>query len=53
MIDTILAIMALAGFAGFLAVIGAFVPEPALIIVMVISFLMAAYDFLRDRLRNR
>ena len=43
--DRLFALFGLAGFAAFLGVIVWFVREPALIIVVAVALLMAAYDF--------
>ncbi|MEO0820820.1 MAG: hypothetical protein AAF074_10400 [Pseudomonadota bacterium] len=51
-IDLLLAILALAGFGGFLFIIVSFVPEPELILVVGVAVGMAVYDFLRDIVRN-
>ena len=48
MTDWLLAIIALAGLGTFLGIILAFVPEPSLIAVVGLSFLMAAYDVARE-----
>ena len=45
MLDRILGILALAALVAFLYVLGSFVLEPDLIIVIVIGILMACYDF--------
>lgn len=45
MIDAILSALALAGFVAFLFVLGLWVREPDLIVVLVIGVAMAAYDF--------
>lgn len=47
MIDAILSIVALAGFAAFLFILGWWVREPDLIVFLAIGVLMAAYDFWR------
>ncbi len=47
MIDAILSLVALAGFAAFLFVLGWWVREPDLIIVLAIGVALAAYDFWR------
>ncbi|MEZ5832289.1 MAG: hypothetical protein R3D05_14025 [Dongiaceae bacterium] len=46
MIDFVLRVGALACFAGSLGVIGYYVPEPDLLIVLVLVAIMAIYDFL-------
>ena len=47
MTDAVLSIIALAGFAAFLFVLGWWVREPDLIVVLVIGVVLAAYDFWR------
>ena len=47
MTDAILSILALAGFAAFLFILGYWVAEPALITFLVLGFVLAAYDFWR------
>ena len=47
MIDAILSLVALAGFAAFLFILGWWVREPDLTIVLAIGVAMAAYDFWR------
>ena len=44
-LDRILGVLALAALIGFLYILGSFVLEPDLIIVIVIGILMACYDF--------
>ena len=44
-VDRVIGIVALACLAGFLAVLGSFVTEPPLIVVLVLGVLMAGYDF--------
>jgi hypothetical protein len=45
MIDAILSAVALAGFVAFLFILGFWVREPDLIVVLAIGAAMAAYDF--------
>lgn len=47
MIDAILSAIALAGFVAFLFILGFWVREPDLIVVLLIGAAMAAYDFWR------
>ncbi len=47
MTDAILSIIALAGFVAFLFILGWWVLEPDLIVVLAIGVVMAAYDFWR------
>lgn len=47
MINAILSVLALAGFIAFLFILGWWVREPDLIIVLIIGAVMAAYDFWR------
>jgi hypothetical protein len=47
MTDAILSIVALAGFVAFLFVLGWWVREPDLIVVLGIGVVLAAYDFWR------
>lgn len=51
MLDIILRIAALAAFVASLAVLVIFVPEPDLVIVLVLVAAMAIYDFLIRPLR--
>ncbi len=53
MTDKIIAALALAGFAAFIAVLVIFVREIDLIIVSVIGLLLAGYDFYRDLFRSK
>jgi hypothetical protein len=53
MTDAILSVIALAGFVAFLFVLGWWVREPDLFVVLVIGVLMAAYDFWRAHHRRR
>lgn len=53
MTDAILSIVALAGFVAFLFVLGWWVREPDLIVVLVIGALLAAYDFWRAHQQRR
>ena len=46
MLNTVIKILALAGFVASLAVLAIYVPEPDLTIVLVIVAAMAIYDFL-------
>jgi hypothetical protein len=48
MTDAILGTLALLGFAAFLFILGYWVREPDLIVVLAIGFAMAAYDFWRN-----
>ncbi|MEM7497270.1 MAG: hypothetical protein AAF371_04665 [Pseudomonadota bacterium] len=48
LLEIILAILALAGFGGFLYVIVSFVPELELIVIVGIVVAMVAFDFVRD-----
>ena len=48
MTDVILSILALAGFVAFLFVLGWWVREPDLIVILVIGAALAAYDFWRS-----
>ena len=48
MTDAVLSILALAGFVAFLFILGWWVREPDLIIVLAIGVAMAAYDFWRS-----
>jgi uncharacterized membrane protein YccC len=53
-LDWILSIIGIAGFATFLVIVASFVPEPALITVIVVTIAMAAFDFwARPLLRRR
>lgn len=45
MIDAILSLLALAGFAAFLFILGWWVRQPDLTVVLVIGGALAAYDF--------
>jgi hypothetical protein len=47
MVDAILSILALAGFVAFLFILGWWVREPDLIVVIAIGVAMASYDFWR------
>lgn len=47
MIDALLSVVALAGFIALLAILGWWVREPDLIVVLIIGVAMAAYDFWR------
>lgn len=47
MIDAILSILALAGFVAFLSILGWWVREPDLIVVLASGAVMAAWDFWR------
>jgi hypothetical protein len=47
MIDALLSAIALLGFVAFLFVLGWWVREPDLIVVLVIGVALAAYDFWR------
>lgn len=47
MVDAILSILALAGFVAFLFILGWWVSEPDLTVVIAIGVAMAAYDFWR------
>jgi hypothetical protein len=47
MTDAILSILALAGFVAFLFILGWWVRQPDLIVVLAIGVLMATYDFWR------
>ncbi len=53
MIDAILSIVALAGFVAFLFVLGWWVREPDLIVVLAVGSVMAAYDFWRAYGKSR
>jgi hypothetical protein len=44
-LDWICSVIGIAAFAVFLGVVAAFVPQPALVIVIAIGILMAAFDF--------
>jgi hypothetical protein len=46
MVDIVLRVFALASFIAFLAFLPIYVPDPALIAVIVIVVAMATYDFL-------
>ena len=46
MIDTILKLVALAVFLGYVAIVPVFVPDADLILVCVIVGIMAIYDFM-------
>lgn len=46
--DRIIALLALVGLGGYLAILGGSVPRITLVIVLVVVFLMAVYDFWRD-----
>jgi len=48
MIDWLIAFVALGVLAAFVGTIGAFVPEPDLLIVLAAIVVFAAIDFLRD-----
>lgn len=45
LVDRILGVLALAALIAFLYILGSFVLEPDLIIIIVIGVLMACYDF--------
>jgi hypothetical protein len=47
MTDAILSFLALASLVAFLAVIGSFIREADLIVILIIGVLLAAYDFWR------
>ena len=47
MTDGILSFLALAGFGAFLFILGWWVREPDLFVVLAIGFCLAAYDFWR------
>ncbi len=47
MTDAILSIVALAGFVAFLFILGWWVREPDLVVVLAIGVVLAAYDFWR------
>lgn len=47
MTDAILSVLALAGFIAFLFILGWWVREPDLIVVLIIGAVLAAYDFWR------
>ncbi|WP_157038006.1 MULTISPECIES: hypothetical protein [Chelativorans] len=53
MTDKILAAVALAVLALFLAVVPIFVPSPDLIVLAVLCFLLATFDFWRQLFRRR
>lgn len=53
MIDWLIAFGAIALLAAFLGVIGIFVPEPDLLIVLAAIVVFAAIDFLRDLTKNK
>lgn len=46
MLDTVLKLLALAGFVATLAVLAIYVPSVDLLAVLAVVFAMAAYDFL-------
>lgn len=48
MIDKILALLALATFAAFVATVPAFVPDIDLMIVTIFAVCLAGYDFWRE-----
>ena len=52
MYDKLLAIIALALLAGFLAVIGLWVESTSLRMLLVVTALLAAYDFWRTHVRS-
>lgn len=47
MIDALLSLLALSGFAAFLLILALWVREPDLIVVLAVGMGMAAYDFWR------
>ena len=47
MIDALLSLLALAGFVAFLFILGAWVTQPDLTVILAIGVVMAAYDFWR------
>ena len=51
-IDSVLALLALAGFAVFLGIIAVYVKEPVLVLIFVVCAAMAAFDFARDIIAN-
>ena len=51
--DGILALAAIVGLALYLAVLIWYVPQPALIVVCVVTVLMAAFDFVREFRQHR
>jgi hypothetical protein len=53
MMNAILSILALAGFAFFLGILAWFVREPDLIFVLSLGVVLAAFDFLRSFLAGR
>jgi hypothetical protein len=52
-IDSILALLGLAGFVAFLGIIAVYVREPVLVLIFVICAAMAAFDFARDIITKR
>lgn len=52
MTDRFLALLALIGLALFLVVVPLWVPSPDLILLAVLCFLLAAYDFWRELFRG-
>ncbi|MEL6576132.1 MAG: hypothetical protein AAFQ81_09595 [Pseudomonadota bacterium] len=48
LLEIVLAILALAGFGGFLYIIVSFVPEIELIVIVSLVVGMAVFDFLRE-----
>jgi hypothetical protein len=57
MLDTVLKVLALALFAGFVGILAVRVPAPSLVVVLVVVLAMAVYDLLirpyQRRNRNR
>jgi hypothetical protein len=53
-LDWILSFVGLAGFVLFVGIIGSFVPEPALLVVIAVAVGLAMYDFwVRPFVRRR
>jgi len=52
-LDKILALLSLAAFAGFLAILIWFVPKPGLVAVCVVCVGLCAYDFIRSTFIRR
>ncbi len=44
-LDWILSFIGVAGFATFVGIVASFVPEPALIVVIVVTVAMVVFDF--------
>lgn len=53
-LDWVLSFIGIAGFVAFVGIVASFVPEPALITVVVVTIAMVVFDFwIRPILRRR